>query len=106
MIPPVFAAAKDSTSTPNRSSWRLTPAIPPLSAKTNVPARSSATWKACTATVAGTTTWILWREPRARGDDQCLDTGSQRGMNHRGELGAVIHRQFVEPIRRFGFRVD
>src|SRR5262245_8677726 len=40
-IPPVLAAANESTSTPNRSSRCFTPAAAPLSAKTNVPLRSS-----------------------------------------------------------------
>src|SRR6185503_431524 len=41
MAPPALAAAKDSTSTPNRSSRLLTAAAPPLSANTKVPTRSS-----------------------------------------------------------------
>src|SRR5690349_19540568 len=40
-MPPVFAATKDSTRTPNTSSRCFTPAIAPLRAKTKVPARSS-----------------------------------------------------------------
>src|SRR5437773_2306796 len=106
MIPPVFAAAKDSTSTPKRSSLRFTPAIAPLSAKTNVPARSSTNWSHCTDTFAGTTRWILRREPRPRRDHECLDAGSQRRMDHGRELRAVVHRQFVEPIRFLRLRVD
>jgi hypothetical protein len=43
-MPPLLAAAKDSTSTPKISSLRLTPAIAPLSAKTKVPERSSRNW--------------------------------------------------------------
>src|SRR5436190_11925714 len=41
MIPPVFAATKERTRTPNRSSFRFTPAMAPLSPNTNVPAKSS-----------------------------------------------------------------
>src|SRR4051812_22836912 len=106
MMPPVLAAAKDSTSTPKRSSLRLTPAIAPLSAKTKVPARSSANWSDCTDTFPGTTRWILGREPRPRRDHECLDAGSQRRMHDWRELRAVVHRQFVEPIRLLRFRVD
>jgi hypothetical protein len=39
-MPPAFAAANDSTRTPNRSSFRLTPASAPLRANTKVPVRS------------------------------------------------------------------
>src|SRR3954469_13785740 len=41
IIPPQFAARKESTSTPKTSNWCLTPAIAPLNAKTKVPQRSS-----------------------------------------------------------------
>src|SRR4051812_32038875 len=106
MIPPVLAAAKDSTSTPKRSSLRFTPAMAPLSANTKVPARSRTNWSDCTDTVPGTTRWILRREPGPRRDHKCLDAGSQRRMDHRRELRAVIHRKFVEPIRFLGLGVD
>ena len=42
-IPPELPAAKDNTRTPKISSRCLTPAVAPLSAKTNVPPRSKAT---------------------------------------------------------------
>src|SRR5262249_48214841 len=58
MIPPVFAATKDSTKTPNTSSLRLTPAIAPLSAKTKVPARSN-TYGSVSMTLFPQTTY--WR---------------------------------------------
>jgi hypothetical protein len=43
VMPPTLPAAKESTSTPNRSTLCFTPLIAPLNANTNVPARSSTT---------------------------------------------------------------
>ena len=40
-MPPALPAAKDSTSTPNTSRRCRTPLMPPLSANTKVPKRSS-----------------------------------------------------------------
>src|SRR5690606_25341001 len=42
MMPPLVAAANDSTSTPNRSSRLRTPTVAPEMAKTKVPSRSRA----------------------------------------------------------------
>ena len=46
-MPPKFPATKDRTKTPNKSSPRFTRAVAPLSAKTKVPARSSAEFITC-----------------------------------------------------------
>src|SRR6516164_10615003 len=48
----------------------------------------------------------LRRKPRARCDDQCLDSGLQRRMDYRRKFRAVIYWQCVEPVRRLCFRVS
>src|SRR5688572_33404786 len=52
-MPPVVAATIPSTSTPKRSSPRLAAATAPLSAKTNVPVKSSAVMNSCMASLPG-----------------------------------------------------
>lgn len=61
-MPPEFAAANDRTRTPNRSSSRLTPAKAPLSAKTKVPTRSSASESS--STMSGPTLPATKRAPQ------------------------------------------
>src|SRR6478752_340197 len=92
VIPPVLAAAKDSTRTPNRSSRCFTPAIAPLSAKTKVPARSSTYGRSCTAGC------VLRRHPGPRRNDQGLHPHAQGGVQDGRELRAVVDGKLVEPV--------
>src|SRR5690349_1122010 len=91
-MPPAFPAAKESTMMPKKSSRRRTPAPAPLSAKTNVPSRSSA----CKLSFA---------EPGERADHQRLDAGLEGRMQHRREERTVVARQLVHLARGLGLGV-
>src|SRR5690348_4276509 len=102
-IPPTLAAAKDSTSTPKRSSLCLMPVIAPLNAKTKVPQRSSTNTRVLTVTY-----WdrrMRLRQPRLGGNYQCLHARLQRGMDDRCEVRVVIRRELAHAAGRFGLCV-
>src|SRR5207248_1371343 len=105
-ILPELPAAKDRTRTPKRSSLCLTPAVAPLSAKTNVPPRSNATCSVFTRMCSLTTTLALCCQPGLGGNHQCLHTCLQSWMDHRCEARVVIGRDLADLAVLFGFRVQ
>src|ERR1700687_5207522 len=95
-IPPAFAAAKESTRIPNRSSLCLTPATAPLSAKTNVPLRSSATSRLLTRMCSST---IIAERVRNDAASELDSNGSWSGVVlHQPAHGVRRLRAVLHPI--------
>src|SRR5581483_11710652 len=101
VIPPASPTTMASTMTPKMSSSACTAANPPLSPKTNVPARlrtsSTVGSKPCSTEV--TSEVLGGGEPRAGRGDQRLYPRRQCGMEHRGEPWVVVGGQFGYPAR-------
>src|SRR5215472_8593755 len=109
-MPPTLPTTNDSTSTPKRSSRRLTPAVAPLSANTKVPRRSSTNKSVVIAVAVPSgriTIYTSWasignvyrlrrHQPGPRGNNQCFHARLKGGMNNRCEAGAVVDRNFVK----------
>src|SRR5690242_6682322 len=104
MIPPTFAAANESTRTPNRSKRCLIPAIAPLNAKTKVPERSSIETTVRTGT-AGILTQSAGKPGPCR-NDQRFHPGPQRRLDYRREARIVVGRKLTQPSLRFRLRIE
>src|SRR5689334_13292209 len=99
-MPPEFPAANDKTRTPNRSSCRLAPANAPLSAKTNVPVRSSTIGSLSMTPfpAQGSREGFLYRQPGTGRNDKRFNTGLQCRMENGREFRAVVHWKLVDTI--------
>src|SRR6185437_11054161 len=102
VIPPALPAANERTSTPKISSFLWTPTIAPLSAKTNVPIRSSTSRSVLIQSSRRQWDDASGREPVLRSNDQRLHAGLQRGMEDGREARIVIGREVADPTGRFG----
>src|SRR5690242_16944829 len=111
-MPPASPTAAASTTTPKGSSLARTAASPPLSPKTNVPARFSTRIRVGSNPLSsggGTRasgSESLRAEPRAGREDHRLDPRAEGWVQHRREARVVVGRQLVQPVLFFGAAVQ